>query len=86
MRIIEIFIEVFYWIRIVASPLLIGIGIGILIYSTNPNIIGMTTGIIVSCIGLLLGILWATKVWRKTGTSNFISKINASPELNKKNN
>jgi len=84
MRIIEIFIEVFYWIRIVASPLIIGVGIGILVYDNNPNSAGMAIGVIISFIGLLFGIIGATKVWRKTGTSNFMSRVNASPELNNK--
>ncbi len=88
MRILEIFVEVLSWLRIVASPLIIGVGIGILVYDNNHSRIGMTIGIVISCFGLLIGILWATKVSRKTGTSNFMSRINASPELdkNKKSN
>jgi hypothetical protein len=82
MRILETFVEVLSWLRIVASPLIVGVGIGILVYENNPNNTGMTLGIIFSFIGLLVGIVWATKVWRKTGTSNFMSRVNASPELN----
>ncbi|NDC29674.1 MAG: hypothetical protein EBZ58_01790 [Bacteroidetes bacterium] len=81
MRIIEIFIEVCF---IVASPLIIGVGIGILVYDNNPNRSGMAIGVIISFIGLFSGIIGATKVWRKTGTSNFMSRVNASPELNNK--
>lgn len=83
MRILEIFVEVLSWLRIVASPLLIGIGIGILIYTTNLNSVGMTLAIIITYIGLLMGIIWATKVWRKTGTSNFMSRVNASSDINR---
>jgi hypothetical protein len=46
---------------------------------------GLTIGLTISIIGLLLGIVWATKVWKKTGTSTFMSRVNASPELNNKN-
>lgn len=86
MRIIEIFIEVFYWLRIMASPLLISIGFGILIYSFSPKSGSLYLAIGISFIGLIVGIVWATKVWKKTGTSNFMSRVNASPELNKNNN
>ena len=84
MRIIEVFVEVFYWLRIMASPLFIGLGVGILIYSFSPNTVSLYLAIGISLIGLILGIVWATKVWKKTGTSNFMSRVNASPELNKK--
>jgi len=84
MRIIEIFVEILSWLRIMASPLIIGVGIGILVYGNNPNNTGMAIGVIISFIGLLFGIIGATKVWRKTGTSNFLSRVNASPELNNK--
>jgi hypothetical protein len=84
MRIIEIFVEILSWLRIMASPLIIGVGIGILVYDNNPNSMGMAIGVIISFIGLLFGIIGATKVWRKTGTSNFMSRVNASPELNNK--
>lgn len=84
MRIIEIFVEILSWLRSMASPLIIGVGIGILVYDNNPNSMGMAIGVIISFIGLLFGIIGATKVWRKTGTSNFMSRVNASPELNNK--
>jgi hypothetical protein len=84
MRILEIFVEILSWLRIMASPLIIGVGVGILVYDNNPNNTGMAIGIIISLLGLLVGIIGATKVWRKTGTSNFMSRINATPELNNK--
>ncbi len=84
MRILEIFVEILSWLRIMASPLIIGVGVGILVYDNNPNNTSMAIGIIISLISLLVGIIGATKVWRKTGTSNFMSRINAIPELNNK--
>ncbi len=84
MRILEIFVEILSWLRIMVSPLIIGVGVGFLVYDNNPNNTGMSIGIIISLISLLVGIIGATKVWRKTGTSNFMSRINATPELNNK--
>ncbi len=84
MRILEIFVEILSWLRIMVSPLIIGVGVGILVYDNNPNNSGMAIGIIISLLGLLVGIIGATKVWRKTGTSNFMSRVNSTPEFTNK--
>lgn len=38
----------------------------------------------IAVIGLVIGIIWATRIWKKSGTLNFMSRINASPELDHK--
>ncbi len=38
-------------------------------------------GILIAGIGLTIGITWATKTWKKTGTMQFLSRIDATPEL-----
>lgn len=77
-------IEVFGWLRIMASPLLIGLVIGVIIYDYNQNITGAIISISVAILGLIIGIIWATKVWKsKQGTIQFLSRIMATPELEK---
>jgi hypothetical protein len=34
--------------------------------------------------GLILGIIWATRTWKKHGTMQFLSRLNATPDLDKK--
>lgn len=80
-RVFEIFTEVIGWIQIVASPLLIGFIIGAIIYFTNPTKIRLISGIAVATIGLTIGIIWATREWKKNGTIRFMSRIMDSPEL-----
>jgi hypothetical protein len=41
-------------------------------------------GTSVTLIGLIVGIIWATKVWKKKGTVHFMSRVMATPELDKK--
>lgn len=84
-KFLETVFEIVGWIQIAISPLLIGAGIGAIIYYRNPTKTTLAAGIGVGILGLLIGILWANKVWRsKKGTINFISKISSTPELDNK--
>ncbi|MES1181559.1 MAG: hypothetical protein ABUL44_02065 [Flavobacterium sp.] len=82
-RAFELFTEIVGWLQIVAGPLFAGIIIGALVYNSNRNITGLIIGISIALLGLVLGIIWATKIWRKKGTVRFLSRIMATPELDK---
>lgn len=77
----ELITESIGWLQIVASPFLIGIIIGALIYFPNPSSITLILGIIVVILGLFLGIMWANKEWKGKGTIWFMSRVMATPEL-----
>lgn len=77
----ELITESIGWLQIVASPFLIGIIIGALIYFPNPSSITLILGIIAAILGLVLGIMWANKVWKGKGTIWLMSRVMASPEL-----
>lgn len=74
-------IEVFNWIRIVLSPTLIGCIIGVLIYSSNEHTTGLIIGGTFCLAGFVVGIIWATKIWKRKGTTQFMSRIYASPDI-----
>jgi hypothetical protein len=80
-RVLEFITEAIGWLQIVASPLLIGLGIGALVYFSHPTELRMIVGISVAALGLVIGIVWATRVWKKYGTMRFLSRIIATPEL-----
>lgn len=69
------------WIQIVISPLLIGLFVGAIIYFPNPTTTRLVLGIILAALGLVIGVIWATKKWKGNGTIWFISRIMATPEL-----
>ena len=73
--------EVVGWLQIVASPLLAGLVIAALIYFSNPTILRLVIAIGVAILGLIVGIIFATKVWKKQGTMHFLSRVSATPEL-----
>jgi disulfide bond formation protein DsbB len=75
--------EIVGWIQIVLSPTLIGIGIGFAVYYNFPNLIGMIIGISLAIIGTILGIIWATKKYKTTGTMDFLSRVSSTPDLDK---
>ena len=80
-KVFEYIISIVYWLRIMASPLLIGCAIGVLIYFSNRNTTTLGIGIAISTIGLIVGILWATKIWKTKGTIGYISEIDATPDI-----
>lgn len=83
-KFLEFITEAIGWLQIVASPFLIGLGIGALIYFSHPTELRMIVGVSVAALGLILGIVWATRVWKKYATMRFLSRIIATPELDEK--
>lgn len=73
--------EVVGWLQIVVSPLLAGLVLGAIIYFSNPTTMSLVIAICVVLISLIVGIVFATRIWKKQGTMHFVSRVMASPEL-----
>jgi uncharacterized membrane protein HdeD (DUF308 family) len=73
--------EIIGWLQIVASPLLIGLGIAAFLYFPNPTDTRFVFAIIVAVLGLIVGIVWANRIWKNKGTMWFLSRISATPDL-----
>ena len=80
-RVFEYIMEIIGWLQIVASPLLIGLGIAAFIYFPNPSETRLIIAIIVAVLGLVIGIVWANRIWKTKGTMWFVSQISATPDL-----
>ena len=80
----ELLTEMVGWLQIVASPLLTGVIIGCVIYFYQPGKTTLIIGIIIAILGLIVGMVWATRIWRKKGTIQFMSRLEATPELDDK--
>ena len=80
-KVLEFITEALAWLVIAASPTIIGGVIGGIIILYNPNSIGFVIGIPIASAGLIIGITWATNVWKKTGTIQFLSRLLSTPEL-----
>lgn len=71
-------IDAISWIQIVASPAIIGIVIGYACeyYLNSSFLFGFF-----SVGGIVLGIKFANKIAKTKGTTEFISRISASPDI-----
>lgn len=80
LNLIEKFVHFLGWMRFVISPwLLFSIGGGVFYLKYRGNY-GMTGGIVISGIGLILGILLAERVRRKNNVIDVLSHNNRYSE------
>ena len=73
--------ETIGWIQIFLSPFIIGLIIAAIIYFPNPNTFTLIIASAISALGFVIGARFASKIQKKEGTINFISKIDSTPEL-----
>lgn len=76
--------EIIGWLQIIAGPVLVGLLIGALVYYNHQNTRGLIGGITIAIAGLIAGIVLGIYIWRKYGTVNFLSRLSATRELDKK--
>lgn len=77
--------EVIGWLRVLLSPVFAMLLIAVILYGLFPDWINKDVFIILLILGVILGVFWANHVWKKYGTINYWSKINATPELDFEN-
>lgn len=80
-RFLKYFTELIAGIQIAASPFLVGLGIGVMLYAFFPTTFALVTGSIIAGASLVIGIRWAMRVHKHKGTVNFMSRVMATPEL-----
>ena len=86
-KILEWITEAVGWLQIAASPFLIGVGIGAIIYFPNPTTARLVIGLLIGSVSLILGVVVATKIWKtKEGTIAFLSRIMAGSSKKKPDN
>ncbi|NLO70027.1 MAG: hypothetical protein GX102_03595 [Porphyromonadaceae bacterium] len=84
-KLFEKITELIGWLQIMASPFFIGLLIGSIVYFPNQTTTTLIIGLIISLVGLVIGIILATKIYKsKNGTIWFLSRTIATPELDKK--
>ncbi len=83
-KVFEFITECIGAILIAASPTIIGIGIGFLIYLKYQSKTSAVVAGLVALAFLILGVFIAFRVWKKYGTVWFLSRVSATPELDAK--
>jgi hypothetical protein len=85
MKILDQIEELVSGIEIVLSPALLGLLAGLGIYYFKQHKIGLILSFLISILGLAIGIIWAIRIHKKKGATNFMTKVSAPAELNKEN-
>ena len=73
--------KAFAWLQIAIAPAIVGIGVGIFVWSRLANLWGIVIGSTVAVSSIIGGIMWANKMSRKNGSIQFMAKVSATPEL-----
>jgi ACR3 family arsenite efflux pump ArsB len=65
--------EIIYWIKIFLSPFIIFLFIALAIYFSNEELLWIS--VILLIIGLTLGIIYAERIRKKHGTTQYMGRI-----------
>ena len=80
-KFLEKLVDFLNYLKIMASPTLIGAFIGLVVYANKTDDIGLYIAICITIFGIVCGVLLANSVKKKTGTTEFMARINASPDI-----
>lgn len=72
--------EIYGWIQIVFSAILLAGMVGVVLYFTVSKILGVIVGIIIAIFGIYI----ACRAYKGKGTIHLLSRTIASPELDDK--
>lgn len=75
MKLVEILLEIFGWVQIVAGVVLAAGLIAFVIYLKWNNQTGKFVAIAIVSIGFIAGAVWATRIWIKHGTIAWLSSV-----------
>jgi len=85
MKIFDFITEIIACLQIAISPIIISILLAAAVYYYKQDRIGLILSIIILLAGIITGVIWATRIYRKRGTVNFMAKVSSNPELDKEN-
>lgn len=76
----DLIFEVIAWLRIAAAPTLAGLIAGGIVRFSVAGDAGLALGIIIALIGLVLGIVLATRIWKRHGTEEYLNRLIEPPD------
>jgi len=85
LKIVDTILECIGCLQIAISPIIISILLAAAVYYYKQDRIGLILSIIILLAGIITGVIWATRIYRKRGTVNFMAKVSSNPELDKEN-
>lgn len=80
-KLFEKLIDFWNYIRIMISPILISAFVGLIIYANKTDLVGLGIAILITICGCIVGVLLANWAKRNGGTTEFMGKVHASPDI-----
>lgn len=77
--------EITGWLLIVFRATVLSFLLGCVIFVCLQDTAGLVLGIAVVLLGMFLGVTFATRKFKTTGTINLLSRVSATPELDQTN-
>ena len=75
--------EIAGWILIVFRATVLSFLLGCVLFVCLQGAAGLVLGIAVLLLGMFLGVTFATRKYKTTGTIDLLSRVDATPELDK---
>ena len=83
---LERLIKLMGWMRIAASPIIIGLIVAAVVYLKMNAPFNLYFSVPIALSGFVIGILWANRIQQKKGTIEFLAKNLDMPELHREEN
>jgi drug/metabolite transporter (DMT)-like permease len=81
MKIFEKIVAAVFWLQIAVSPVIVSLFLGFIVHVNYPTPLGWVASIAIVALGIIGGIWLANWAAKKYGTTEFIARASASPEL-----
>ena len=75
MKLIKLFLEILGWLQIALGPTIIAAMIAFIIYISWSSKMSNVIAILILFAGFIFGAIWATRIWKKHGTIEWLSSI-----------
>lgn len=75
MKVIKVLLDIIGWLWICLGTTLIAALVGFVIYLKWQNVSAKTIALTLIALGFISGAIWATRIWIKYGTIDWLSSI-----------
>jgi phosphotransferase system glucose/maltose/N-acetylglucosamine-specific IIC component len=74
-KVLEIFLEIIGWLQITAGVTFLAGLPALFVVVKYDTATGRNIALIIVILGFVIGVVWATRIWIKHGTINWLSQV-----------
>jgi large-conductance mechanosensitive channel len=75
MKLLQIILEIIGWLQIVFGATVLAALLAAIIYFGYSSHITKIISFCIIAVGFILGVIWATRIWKKYGTIEWLSRV-----------